>query len=80
MTPIRHQGVDNSPLKLMQKRTIRVYYLLNNRNLIWMTMKDIMPERMNRPNTKLVNLYKSYLKDPIFSFIVKEKSNGYQVS
>ena len=23
MTPIRHQGVDNSPLKLMQKRTIR---------------------------------------------------------
>ena len=23
MTPIRHQGIDNSPLKLMQKRTIR---------------------------------------------------------
>ena len=23
MTPIRHQGVDSSPLKLMQKRTIR---------------------------------------------------------
>ena len=23
MTPVRHQGVDNSPLKLMQKRTIR---------------------------------------------------------
>ena len=23
LTPIRHQGVENSPLKLMQKRTIR---------------------------------------------------------
>ena len=23
MTPIRHQGIDNSPLKLMQKRTVR---------------------------------------------------------
>ena len=43
-------------------------------------MKDIMPGKMNRPNTKLVNLYKSYLKVLISSFIVKEKANGYQVS
>ena len=80
MTPIRHQGVDNSPLKLMQKKLSGIYYLSSNRNLIWMTMKDIMPGKINRPNTKLVNLYKSYLKVLISSFIVKEKANGYQVS
>ena len=63
-----------------RKELSGVYYLLDNRNPIWMTMKDIIPENRNRQYTKLVSLYKSYLKVLTFSFIVKERANGSQVS
>ena len=63
-----------------RKELSGVYYLLDNRNPIWMTVKDIIPENRNRQYTKLVSLYKSYLKVLTFSFIVKERANGSQVS
>ena len=81
MTPIRHQGVDSSPLQLMQRRNLSGgYYLLSNRNQVWMTMKDIMPENRNRPSIRLASLYKSYLKVQTSYFIVKGRANGSQVS